>query len=117
MAALACATQARTAFEDSLAREYREIIHTLPVDAMLGEELSEGAHSAALPTFYKYFDLCNEQAYLQKRDRIRKKTWAEWLEGIHENLSQPAFARAWTEIARRAPNTFDELREIVQPQS
>ena len=36
--------QAVVAFEDTLAREYRDIVHQLPVGALLGEKLSEAEH-------------------------------------------------------------------------
>lgn len=107
--------QATTEFEDRLSDQYREIIHQLPVAALLGEDLGEAEYLVALPTFYQYIDLCNEQAFLKKRRRIRRRTWVEWREGIEQNLKQPAFKRAWAEIARRAPESFDELREISPP--
>jgi hypothetical protein len=102
--------QAITAFEDQVASQYREIARRLPVEAMLGEPLDDAAHAEALGDFYHYFDLSNEQAFLQKRGRIRRTTWNEWGEGIEQNLRRPAFARAWEEVSRRAPDSFNELR-------
>jgi len=107
--------QTRTAFEDSLTEQYREIIHRLPVNALLGEQISDQEFEEALRTFYRYFDLCNEQVFLHKKGRIRRQTWAEWKEGIEQNLMQPAFEKAWAEIARRAPKSFDGLRETSSP--
>ena len=37
-----------TIFEDSLAKEYRDIAATLPVEALLGEEISESEHNPVL---------------------------------------------------------------------
>lgn len=102
--------QAVTTFEDSVASQYREIAARLPVKALLGENLSEPEFEAALPDFYHYFDLSNEQAYLHLKRRIRYETWSEWREGIHQNLARPAFGRAWNEVSSRAPESFNELR-------
>lgn len=102
--------QARTAFEDQIASQYREIARRLPIEALLGEQLDDAAYAKALPDFYHYFDLSNEQAYLHERRRIRQATWNEWREGIDQNFRRPAFARAWEEVSRRAPESFNELR-------
>jgi hypothetical protein len=105
---------AATEFEDQLTTQYREIVRALPIEALLGEQLSEEAHVRALPNFYYYFDLSNEQAFLYRARRIQPHTWNDWLEGIHENLRRPAFAKAWAEVSRRAPDTFDDLRSVVE---
>jgi hypothetical protein len=102
--------QAVTAFEDQLSSQYREIARRLPVQALLGEPLDASAQVSALPDFYHYFDLSNEQAFLHRRRRVRDQTWAEWSEGIEQNLERPAFARAWAEVTLRAPNSFNDLR-------
>lgn len=107
--------QAITQFEDQLAGQYREVARRLPLEALLGEILDEETHRRALSDFYDYFDLSNEQAFLQKQGRISPSTWTNWLEGIHQNLRRPAFARAWQEVRDRAPDSFNELREIVGP--
>jgi hypothetical protein len=108
------ARQATTQFEDGLNAQYREIARRLPVAALLGEALPEDAYQDALPHFYHYFDLSNEQAFLHLKGRVRPSTWKNWLEGIEQNLSRPAFRRAWAEISHRAPESFNELRGLVQ---
>jgi len=102
--------QARSSFEDQLAAQYREIARRLPVEALLGEELDESSQLRALPDFYHYFDLSNEQAYLQRHGRVRAETWNEWLEGIQQNFDRPAFREAWREVNRRAPKSFSDLK-------
>lgn len=102
--------QSITTFEDQVAGQYREIARRLPVAALLGESLSESEQCKALPDFYHYFDLSNEQAYLYQRKRISGATWKEWSEGISQNLARPAFAAAWAEVHHRAPHSFNELR-------
>lgn len=64
-----------TIFEDSLAKEYRDIAATLPVEALLGEEISESEHNNKFDEFYRYFDLCNQQVFLRNSVRISDKTW------------------------------------------
>jgi hypothetical protein len=108
---------ALTSFEDSLAREYREIARNLPVAALLGEPGPEPGtveFSESLPQFYSYFDLSNEQAFLQNAGRVRAKTWDEWKDGITGNLSKPQFAAAWRYIHERAAplGEFDGVAAI-----
>jgi|SRR5947209_10122352 len=106
--------QSIVAFEDSIAREYREIADRLPIGALLGEELSDTEHSGALKSFHRYIDLSNEQAFLRINRRITATTWQDWAAGIKSNLRRPAFKRAWEEIKRRAPDTFAELRRLEE---
>jgi hypothetical protein len=108
--------QGRTVFEDQLTEQYRAIIHGLPIEALLGGHLDDDQIKQALPAFFRYFDLCNEQAYLRKRRRIRENTWREWAAGIHDNMDRQAFARAWSIIAVRAYPSFAELRKLFPPE-
>lgn len=104
-------------FEDQVSSQYRTLIRGLPVGALLGEELTEREHQECLATFYHYFDLSNEQAFLHEKRRIRHDIWVEWKSGIEQNLKRPAFKRAWAEISQRAPDSFDELRRAFPPHS
>lgn len=99
-----------TTFEDSLTTQYRQVASNLPLKALLAEQLSEQEHAEHLQYFYRYFDLCNEQAFLYKNGRISEKTWEFWKDGILTNLRRPAFAKAWQEIAYRANDDFSELK-------
>lgn len=104
--------QAATQFEDSIAREYREIASQLPVKALLGEELDEKEYNQALDDLYHYIDLSNEQTFLRQNERISLETWEFWCDGIESNLSRPAFRRAWGEIKSRTDDSFAELRRL-----
>lgn len=88
----------QASFEDNLAREYRRILGKLPLKALLGQELDPAALDAALPDFYAYFDLTNEQLMLRAQGRVSESTWHVWREGIASNLAKPAFAAAWQRI-------------------
>lgn len=104
----------RTQFEDQMAAQYRAIARELPIGALMGAPLSQSERDAALPIFYHYFDLCNEQAYLNKKHRVRRATWREWEDGIRQNLARPAFREAWRDIAAQIGiDTFDELRSTI----
>lgn len=107
--------QSVTSFEDSLAKEYRELAAKLPTKALLGETLTDEEHAEYFDEFYRYFDLCNEQAFLHKNGRISEVTWTFWNDGIASNLGRPAFSRAWREVAARANNDFLELRALSPP--
>ena len=102
--------QSVTTFEDSLTVQYRQIASSLPLNALLGEALKPDEHRDHLKYFYRYFDLCNEQAFLHKNGRVSETTWNFWKDGILTNLRRPAFAEAWKEIAARAKDDFNELR-------
>ncbi len=104
--------QAVTSFEDSLAREYREIAQRIPVVALLGEPLSGSDLQANLDDFYHYIDLSNEQVFLRQRGRVRPDTWTNWRDGIQSNLKRPAFLAAWRLIKEKSPGSFEELRRL-----
>ncbi|UUC94470.1 hypothetical protein [Comamonas sp. C11] len=107
--------QAATAFEDSLKNQYRTLIARIPIEALFGEDIPEKKQTELLPHFYGYFDLCNEQAFLQKKGRISAETWENWKDGITGNMSRPAFARAWAQVAERASGDFEHLRTLCPP--
>lgn len=107
--------QSITTFEDSLTNEYRRIMEKLPLEALIGEELSEDNYLNSIDYFYQYFDLCNNQIFLYNNGRISKPTWAFWREGIQSNLSKPAFSKAWNILSQRTQNDLSELRRTFPP--
>jgi hypothetical protein len=110
--------QARSTFEDGLAHEYRDIIATVPITALLGGDLGEDEQRKHRLSFYRYFDLSNEQVFLHdKKRRIRDETWEEWKTGITWNLQLPAFRKAWSgiqELLTDRGGIFSELRSLVE---
>jgi hypothetical protein len=106
--------QATTAFEDSMAKEYRELAAKIPTEALLGEDLNPEDFKKTFGEFYHYIDLSNEEVFLRQRNRITEKTWKYWLDGIKSNLSKPAFKRAWEEIKEKADGSFMELRRLEE---
>lgn len=108
--------QARTQFEDTFSREYRDLVQTIPVKALLGEPLDEEEYSEAYDELYRYIDLSNSQVFLRQKNRVSKATWTLWADGIKSNLNRPAFRRAWAEIKERAPADFTELRWLESKQ-
>jgi hypothetical protein len=106
--------QAVTTFEDTIAREDRDLANKLPTGALLGEGLPEDDYQKVFDEFYHYFDLSNEQVFLRQRGRIRRQTWAFWRDGMRSNIRRPAFKRAWDDISRRSNGDFAELRRLVE---
>ena len=102
--------QAVTAFEDAMAKEYRELALKIPTKAFLGKELTEAEYAEAENDFYHYFDLSNSQAFLRQIGRISPQTWKYWSDGIRSNLKRPAFKMAWERISNQANGDFAELR-------
>jgi len=107
--------QFKTNFEDSLSKEYRTIIKEIPIEALLGKELNENKFQDALPAFYSYIDLSNEEVFLRQNGRVSNKTWKDWKEGIQSNLKRPAFKKAWEHIKANDPKIFSELRKLENP--
>lgn len=108
--------QARTDFEDDLSREYRELARSIPVGALLGDDLPAKTFLEYFPRLYQYIDLSNEQVFLRMQGRVSHSTWESWCDGIKSNLSLPAFNSAWNEIKERAKGSFMELRRLEKSQ-
>ena len=102
---------AQLQFEDSLAKEYRDLAAKIPTKVFYRSELSEEEQRQARPEFFRYIDLSNEQVALRARNRISKVVWQSWCSGIESNLHLPAFKKAWHEIKDRT-QSFAELREL-----
>lgn len=106
--------QAVTSFEDSLAREYRELAANLPIKALLGVTLTEKEQQDEIEKFYRYFDLSNGQIFFRMVGRVSKNTWIFWCDGIKTNMQRPAFAQAWQQISQQANGDFAELRKLIE---
>jgi hypothetical protein len=97
--------QATTAFEDSLAREYRDIASELPPAAFYRPgktELSDEAKGS----MFRYFDLSNEQLRLIGEGRIRSETAAVWRAGIEDLMRRDTFGIYWNELQEGLPSDF-----------
>lgn len=103
---------AQLQFEDSMAREYRDLCTTIPSKVFLGEHLDATEQQATFDEFYRYIDLSNEQVSLRIRGRIGDDVWKSWSIGIRQNLELPAFAHAWSQIEEKT-KSFQELRALV----
>ena len=103
--------QTRTALEDELTREYREIAPTLTAAAFF--DCQDAA--CPLPAFrdhseyVRYLDPSNQQVFLRMQRRVSSKTWRLWSEGIEDNLRRPAFEAAWTYVRRHSSHSYQEL--------
>lgn len=104
--------QAITSFEDDMTRQYRDIIQKISVKALLKEKLNDADFEKDLNYIYNYIDLTNEQIFLRQQNRISKKTWENWRDGIKSNMDLPAFTRAWARIKEKAHESFEELRHL-----
>lgn len=105
--------QAQSQFEDSFVEQYRRIAAELPLPALLGQPISDSDLQSSLRTFYNYFDLSNEQAFLAARRRLRCETWSNWREGIEQHMNRPAFGQAWEHLEPYLDGSFDDLRLLL----
>ena len=109
-------TESTTTFEDSLTEEYRKIMKSIPTDVWLGSELNtieEPHQQPCRDAIYRYIDLSNEQAFLHHEGRVRPETWRIWREGMLCNMALPAFHELWKEVAHKAPESFEFLRNLM----
>jgi hypothetical protein len=95
-------------------KEYRDIIQRIPYKALIGEELRASEIDATNNEIYNYMDLCNEQIYLRMSNRVRKKTWNNWQEGMSTNFSLDAFENTSTEVFKKLSSNFNELQKVKQ---
>ncbi len=107
--------QNQAQFEDSLAREYRELMNKIPIKVWLGENLTAKEYKENLHNFYYYFHLSNQQILYFQRGRIKKEIWRNIVLGIKGNLELPAFAKAWEEIESKSQKTrFGYLKQLIE---
>ncbi len=103
---------AQTSFEDSIDQQYRELAKGIPVDALIGNEVSEEQKTETRELIYNYLDLCNEQTYLRFKNRVSGDTWNDWTAGIQAHLEKTEFRNVWNEIKSEAPGTFTLLEKL-----
>ncbi len=105
--------ETQSEFEDSFSEQYRRIVAELPLAALVGRSLSEQELEASLRTFYNYFDLSNEQAFLAAHRRLQDETWQNWREGIEQHMERPAFVQAWKRLLPDLDGSFDDFRTLL----
>ena len=104
----------QSSFEDSLDQQYRNLVMKIPVDALLGKPIPADEMKKVREIIYNYLDLCNEQAFLRKKNRISLTRWTDWNDGIKENLNRLAFKEVWEEVKKESPSSFSSLSQLEQ---
>lgn len=104
--------QQRVMFEDSINKEYRDIIQRIPYKVLIGDEVPLSEANAVHNEIYNYMDLCNEQIYLRMSDRVSKKTWNNWQEGMKTNFELKVFNDTLGEVFEKLPSNFIELQSV-----
>jgi hypothetical protein len=110
--------QQRTALEDGLTRDYRELVpllsHSLLVD---GDAVDLTTIPSKAPEnvtdVLRYVNLCNQQIFLRLQGRVSKATWEEWEAGIQANLTRPQIAHAWSYIRDHSEESYEQLAKLV----
>lgn len=105
---------AQQQFEDSLAKEFRDLINKIPTKVMLGKSLTDEEFEKHFDELFHYFDLTNEQIILKNRNRISNDVWNDWKEGIEVIMNLPVFQKAWRKIENSKVNQFNELRKLIR---
>jgi hypothetical protein len=111
--------QFTTQFEDGLTRRYAETMSPIPMRILLGNSLGDLEPTEREPcrkAIYQYLDFCNEQAFLYREGRLRRRTWKIWKDGILDNMKLTAFQEVWDEVENaknRAAGNFEFLRDLL----
>ena len=108
------AEQSKTTFEDSLTKEYREIIRKIPYKALVGDKLNGDEKNEAFNEIFNYMDICNEQIFLRMSGRVRISTWLNWQEGMETNFSLSIFEIVSKEVFDKLPSNFKELKRVQE---
>jgi hypothetical protein len=106
---------ARTALEDDLAGEYRQLAASLPPAAFFDKEDPANAcppFQEHLREYVRYIDLSNQQVFLRMERRIRRRTWFLWRDGMHDNFDRTSFKNAWVYVRTYSPKSYDELASV-----
>jgi len=107
--------QARTTFEEALAREYRDITGRLPLPLFYEHGLVT-LTDPQRQTMFQYFDLSNEQLRLIQEKRIRGKTAEDWSSGITELMTRETVRAYWDELRQDLPaDFFTYLTQVRAP--
>ena len=101
-------------FEDNIEKEYRIIIKDLPYIVFTEKILEQNIFNYKLDEFYRYFDFTNGEIVLRKQNKIDKKTWENWRDGIKDNMQKKNIKKAFNIITCDSPNIFNELKKLVK---
>jgi len=93
-------------------KEYRNIVQRIPYKALIGEELFVSEIDVTNNEIYNYMDLCNEQIYLRMSNRVRKKTWNNWQEGMSTNFALDAFENTSTEVFQKLSSISKNYKKL-----
>jgi hypothetical protein len=108
--------QNQSQFEESYTKQYRDTIKEIPFEALMKNKIDDKEIIKHFNSFYRYFDLCNEQIF--KEEKISKETWKEWEEGMASILQRSSFIRAWELIQPGLPpGELDHLEAFLQKNS
>jgi|688.fasta_scaffold361814_2 hypothetical protein len=86
----------RDGFERSFFDRYQKIADGLPPEILLGQP--NGDRTTSDWTFYKYFELCEEELYYRAHRRVSADTWRDWWYGICQNMRTEAFKEAFDRL-------------------
>jgi hypothetical protein len=96
--------EARVTLEQRLGEEYRILLKDLPLAALVWERADDSPEPTAareeseLRSAYRYFDLCNSQAFFFKQGQVRRRTWHAWRQGMVDHLRRQWFQDCWHQL-------------------
>ncbi len=103
--------QSQAEFEDGFDQQYRVLSMSLPVDVLIGKEISNSSVDEVRELIYNYLDLSNEQIYLRAKGRITRLTWMSWAAGIKQHMNRVGFKKIYNEV--RSESHFTYLDRVM----
>lgn len=82
-------------------RRYSDIMEAMPFEArrpggnFVLENLPTNEQQAVLGAIRNYLNLCSEELYLHRRNKVDDETWRIWNSGMREVVQLPSFRDAW----------------------
>lgn len=107
----------KSKFEYDISKRYIDIANNIKFETMYIESNDPKFDILIkdhLNFFYQYYDLTNQEIFLRRNKRIRKKTWEEWEDGVKDLIVLDSFKHAWKLINDKVSvDTFTEYRDFI----
>lgn len=108
----------QSTFENDIVKRFYKITNDITFKVMFlkkGELEFTKLLDEKINFFYQYFDLTNQELFLNEKKRINPDTWIEWKEGIVWIMKLDSFKYAWEKVNEKcADDTFNEFREFIK---
>jgi hypothetical protein len=106
--------QSKTVFEDTISKEYRDLVRGISVKLYIGDPIAENEMIEVRHQLFRYFELTNYQIFLRRCNRISSSTWLTWRDGIQANMKLPVIQKTWDDMAGKNLIRFHNLERLIE---